>query len=82
VVLRNGVAITGTWTRTSLTQPPTLTATDGTPITLQPGNTWEELVPSGIAVTTAPGPATALPSNPTTTTSTTVPAKAAAKTTG
>jgi hypothetical protein len=81
VVLRNGVAINGTWTRTSLTQPPTLTATDGTPITLQPGNTWEELVPSGIAVTTAPGPATALPSNPTTTTSTTVPAKAAAKTT-
>jgi Protein of unknown function (DUF3048) N-terminal domain/Protein of unknown function (DUF3048) C-terminal domain len=82
VVLRNGVAITGTWTRTSLTQPPTLAATDGTPITLQPGNTWEELVPAGIAVTTAPGPATALPSDPTTTTpSTTVPAKAAAKTT-
>ena len=79
VVLRNGAAITGTWTRTSLTQPPTLTATNGTPITLQPGNTWEELVPSGIAVTTAPGPATALPSAPTTTTSTTVPAKAAAK---
>ena len=79
VVLRNGVAITGTWARTSLTQPPTLTATNGTPITLQPGNTWEELVPSGIAVTTAPGPATALPSGPTTTTSTTVPAKAAAK---
>ena len=62
VVLRNGAAITGTWNRTSLTQPPTLTATDGSPITLQPGNTWEELVPSGIAVTTAPGPATALPS--------------------
>jgi hypothetical protein len=82
VVLRNGVAITGTWTRTSLTQPPTLVATDGTPITLQPGNTWEELVPAGIAVTTAPGPATALPSAPTTTTTpTTVPAKAAAKTT-
>jgi hypothetical protein len=61
VVLRNGVAVTGTWTRTSLTRPPTLTATDGTPITLQPGNTWEELVPAGIAVTTAPGQATALP---------------------
>jgi Protein of unknown function (DUF3048) N-terminal domain/Protein of unknown function (DUF3048) C-terminal domain len=61
VVLRNGVAISGTWTRTSITQPPTLTATNGTPITLQPGNTWEELVPSGVAVTTAPGPATALP---------------------
>jgi hypothetical protein len=62
VVLRNGAAISGTWNRTSLTQPPTLTATDGSPIALQPGNTWEELVPAGIAVTTAPGPATALPS--------------------
>ena len=62
VVLRNGVSLTGTWTRTSITQPPTLTTADGTPITLQPGNTWEELVPAGIAVTTAPGPATALPS--------------------
>jgi hypothetical protein len=65
VVLRNGVAVTGTWTRTSVTQPPTLTATNGTPITLQPGNTWEELVPSGIPVTTAAGPATALPASST-----------------
>ncbi|HEX4220276.1 MAG TPA: DUF3048 domain-containing protein [Acidimicrobiales bacterium] len=63
VVLRNGAAITGTWTRTSLTQPPRLTAANGTPITLQPGNAWEELVPSGITVTTAPGPATAFPSS-------------------
>ena len=62
VVLRNGVALTGTWTRTSITQPATLTTAGGTPITLQPGNTWEELVPAGIAVTTAPGPPTALPS--------------------
>ncbi len=61
VVLRNGAAVTGTWTRTSVSQPATLTAADGAPITLQPGNTWEELVPAGIAVTTAPGPATALP---------------------
>ena len=70
VVLRNGVAITGTWTRTSITQPATLTAANGTPITLQPGNTWEELVPSGIAVTTAPGPATALPTASTASTAT------------
>ncbi len=56
VVLRNGVAITGTWSRSSLTQPATLTATNGTPITLAPGNTWEELAPVGIPVTTtAPG---------------------------
>jgi hypothetical protein len=53
VVLRNGVAITGTWSRSSLTSPATLTASNGTPITLQPGNTWEELVPAGIPVTTA-----------------------------
>ena len=52
VVLRNGVAITGTWSRSSLTQPATLTAANGSPITLQPGNTWEELAPQGIAVTT------------------------------
>ena len=49
--MRNGVAITGTWSRSSLTQPATLTAADGAPITLQPGNTWVELVPAGIPVT-------------------------------
>jgi Protein of unknown function (DUF3048) N-terminal domain/Protein of unknown function (DUF3048) C-terminal domain len=53
VVMRDGVAITGTWSRSSLTQPATLTTTGGAPITLQPGNTWEELVPDGIAVTPA-----------------------------
>lgn len=60
VVLRNGVAITGTWTRTSLTAPATLTAANGTPITLAPGTTWEELAPQGVPVTTtaAPPPAT------------------------
>ncbi len=51
VVMRNGVAITGTWTRNVLTQPPTLTTTGGAPITLAPGNSWVELVPVGIAVT-------------------------------
>lgn len=53
VVLRGGVAITGTWSRSALTQPATLTATNGSPITLQPGNTWVELSPVGIPVTTA-----------------------------
>ncbi|MGO8870698.1 MAG: DUF3048 domain-containing protein [Acidimicrobiales bacterium] len=63
VVVRNGVAITGTWSRSSLTQPATFTTTGGAPITLQPGNTWEELVPDGITVTTtsAPAPASATP---------------------
>lgn len=61
-VLRNGVAITGTWSRSSLTQPATLTDSAGQPITLQPGSTWEELVPQGVPVTTA-----AAPTAPTTT---------------
>jgi hypothetical protein len=64
-VLRNGVAITGTWTRSSLTQPATLRTTGGAPITLQPGNTWEELAPQGVAVTTTGTPAPA--ASPTTT---------------
>ncbi len=51
VVMRNGAAITGTWTRTALTQPATLTTTGGAPITLAPGNSWVELVPVGIPVT-------------------------------
>jgi len=67
VVLRDGVAITGTWSRTSATQPAKLTATNGTPITLQPGNTWEELVPQGIPVTTT---AASPPAGPATTTTT------------
>src|SRR5664280_117244 len=46
VVMRNGAAIAGTWSRATLAQPATLTASNGTPITLQPGNTWEELVPA------------------------------------
>lgn len=67
VVMRNGVAITGTWTRASLTQPATLTATDGTPITLQPGNSWVELAPVGIPVTPTAAPTTAAGASPVTT---------------
>jgi hypothetical protein len=51
VVMRNGVAITGTWTRTALTQPATLTSAGGVPIALAPGNSWVELAPVGIPVT-------------------------------
>jgi len=60
VVMRNGVAITGTWTRPALGQPATLATTTGIPITLQPGNSWVELAPVGIPVTptgAAPAPA-------------------------
>jgi hypothetical protein len=55
VVMRGGAAVAGTWNRTSLTAPATLTAANGKPITLQPGTTWEELVPAGITITPSPG---------------------------
>jgi hypothetical protein len=58
--MRDGVAITGTWTRTSLTSPATFATASGAPIALAAGNTWEELVPQGIAVT-LPGAAPAAP---------------------
>ncbi len=53
-VLRNGVSISGTWSRSSISQPARLEGSDGTPITLAPGETWVEMVPSGIPVTTTP----------------------------
>jgi hypothetical protein len=51
-VFRNGQEVTGTWQRSSLSQPTRLVASDGSMIALQPGETWVELVPSSIAVTT------------------------------
>ena len=51
VVMRDGVAISGTWTRPNVNQPAALTNSAGKPITLAPGNTWIELVPDGITVT-------------------------------
>jgi hypothetical protein len=56
LVMRDGAAIAGTWSRSTSTQPATLTATGGAPITLQPGNTWVELVPQGIPVTPSSAP--------------------------
>lgn len=53
-VLRNGVDVTGSWARSSLASPIELTSASGSPIALQPGPTWVELVPSSIAVTTSP----------------------------
>lgn len=61
VVMRDGAAIYGTWHRSSLTQPATFTTTKGTPITLAPGNTWEELVPQGIPVTVTAAQGSATP---------------------
>jgi len=56
VVMRNGVAVSGTWTRPNVNQPAALTTTGGSPIALQPGNTWIELVPDGITVTPSAAP--------------------------
>jgi hypothetical protein len=53
-VFRNGVEITGTWQRAALSDTTSLVAADGSPIPLEPGKTWVELVPSQIPVTTAP----------------------------
>ncbi len=49
-IFRNGVEITGTWQRNALAQATQFTSSTGTPIALQPGRTWVELVPSTIAV--------------------------------
>ncbi len=51
-VLRGGQAITGTWQRPSLTSQTSLLAADGTVIPLAPGNTWVEIVPTSVNVTT------------------------------
>jgi hypothetical protein len=62
-VFRNGREYKGTWKRPSLIQAATFVGADGAQITLTPGNTWEELVPtvsavsvSGLAGPTAGGP--------------------------
>lgn len=43
LVLQGGGAVTGTWSRGDQASPYTLTATDGSPIRLNPGRTWVEL---------------------------------------
>jgi hypothetical protein len=53
-VLRDGVDIQGTWSRSSLSAPATFADSSGNPITLAPGTTWVELVPSNVTVTSSP----------------------------
>jgi len=53
-VFRNGVEITGTWSRNSLGQPTSFVSSSGVPIELQPGRTWVELVPTSVPVTVTP----------------------------
>lgn len=53
-VLRDGRAISGTWYRSSLRSAPRLRDAAGHTIDLTPGETWVELVPSTVHVTTEP----------------------------
>ncbi len=45
-VLGGGKAVKGTWSKGGTKDPVVLTAEDGTPILLAPGNSWVELVPN------------------------------------
>ena len=51
-VLRGGEAIAGSWQRPSLTSQTSLLSANGTVIPLAPGNTWVEIVPTSVNVTT------------------------------
>ncbi len=56
VVLRNGVAVSGTWSRESLSDVTTLTGVGRVSHQRsQPGPTWVEIVPAAVHVTTTPG---------------------------
>jgi hypothetical protein len=50
IVLRNGTATAGTWTRSDVDEPLTLRSADGELITLAPGHTWVELPDTAYAV--------------------------------
>ena len=54
VIYRNGYAIPGTWHRTTLGSPTQFVNDFGVPITMQPGQTWVELVPNTITAITTP----------------------------
>jgi hypothetical protein len=46
VVASGGRTLPATWTKNSPGEPVRLTAPDGSPVLLAPGNTWVELVPT------------------------------------
>lgn len=50
-VSSGGQTVTGTWSKGSDGEPVALTAGDGSPILLAPGNVWVELVPTSGSVT-------------------------------
>lgn len=45
-IFRAGFVLKGMWERPSLSQPATFVEADGAKMTLTPGNTWEELLPT------------------------------------
>jgi hypothetical protein len=53
-VFRDGAQFYGKWERPLLDHPTVFVETDGTRITLTPGNTWEELVPDGLSISVKP----------------------------
>jgi len=53
VVFRDGVEVAGTWQRSAEGEPTKLLGTDGSPIPLAPGETWVEIVPSNVTVSSA-----------------------------
>jgi hypothetical protein len=53
-VLRDGVFVRGTWSRSSLSAPLRLKTASGSPLKLKPGSTWVEIVPTGLPVTPTP----------------------------
>jgi hypothetical protein len=53
-VFRDGAQFYGKWERPLLDHPTVFVETDGTKITLTPGNTWVELVPDGRSISVKP----------------------------
>jgi hypothetical protein len=53
-VFRDGAQFYGKWERPLLDHPTVFVETNGTRITLTPGNTWEELVPDGRSIEVKP----------------------------
>lgn len=53
-VFRDGTVTTGTWNRPSLAATTTYRSSSGQPITLTPGQTWVELVPTTVPVSVTP----------------------------
>jgi hypothetical protein len=54
VVYRDGVAVPGTWHRSTLGSPTQFVDRSGNRIPLRPGQTWVEIVPNTILATTTP----------------------------